>query len=643
MRKISNTFIELANKKGKFNLSDSMLNNNVEVYTAPDYGTSGTGKLNDFVSKLNSSTGTFSILLESDTENPNIKGNIVNRSRALIQNGISISTSALLSDTKYFLVNTDLSNNEKVLFFAFDPIIDDGSDINPDARIYILTDYEKYTNIDGSFSQGLMTLSRVHQFNLIKDDGKNVEIVFTTKGVQPLNVKQVVLNFDSYVALSEVAITDENNIKKTGTIEELDNWKINYMYPNSVSEGGSVVWECPWVGQYKFVLEWLIQEGNVVGEGELDKAFSFEEDIPKSGRGSFKYGNTVNSGNLKQVYKPVYNLVPYGKYFVRLNRNGWGVNYDVYQDWYIGSNSYVDGADRSDVQDTELLANLSNGAGISLFDINSREYDGSRLGGEIPFPNRSPWDDWNGFYTLDVGHLFYRNNRFLENDYFFISRPDRKEISTSLLNSLYNGVINNNVPTFNGVNFESEIPSPIQQLNRDPAPKNWSPTNDNQYMLLIPLKSYDFIEELLTLMNNSSGDNSSWVWNYVSKKMFLKHNGELKINFKVPQGDSPAMNHNRIPQNAFLSKAYAEQNGWYTNNEIKINLDSETKLNSVSINAYGGEYVNITFLDENGNYANAQHKDKDGNIIIEPLQPKRYRLIQLTNRLLTKTSITFAI
>ncbi len=643
MRPISNTFINIANQKGRFTLRDDMLNNNVSVYTAPDYGTSSTGKLNDFVTKLNSATGTFNILLEQDSETPNIKGNVINRGRAFIQDDTSISTSAILSDTKSFLVNTDLSNNENVLFFAFEPIELDNADINPDARIYMMTNFDKYDNMDGSFSQGLMTLSRVHQFNLINPDGNNVEVVFTTKGVQPLNVKQVVLNFDSYVALSEVAIIDENNLKKQGQIDSIYDWKINYMYPQKVSEGGTVVWENPWVGQYKYVLEWLIQEGDVVGDGTDDKVYTFTDYVGSSGIGYFKYGNTVNSGNLITVNKKVKNLSPSTDYLIRLNRNGWGVNWDVYQDWYVGSSSYEDEANRTNIQDTDFLANLSNGTGLSLFDINSREFDGSNLGANEPFPSKAPWDDWSGIYTIDIGHLFYRNNRFLENDYFFISEPIRKNIPISEWTTLFNNILNANTPNFNGINFESQIPSPITQLNRDPSPVNWSPLNDNQYMLLIPLKTSNYIGELLTLMNDSAGDNSSWVWNYVTKFMFLKHSGEHKITFKVPQGDSPAMTHNRIPQNAFLSKSFAEQNGWYTDNEIKINLDAETKLNSISINAYGGEYMTLTFLDEDGNYANAQHKDKDGNIIIEPIQPKRYRLIQLTNRLLTKTSITFAI
>ncbi len=644
MNKVSQNFIKLANQKGKFILRDDMLNNNVKVYTAPTYKKEGEGSLNNFVTKLNSGTGTFKILLESKFDEPEIKGNVINRSRNIINNDISVNTNSLLSDTKYFLVNTDLSNNEEILFFAFEPIQDNNEDtIDKNSRIYIMTNFERYDNMDGSFSQGQMTLERVHSFNMIDNKGDFINIEFTTKGVQPLNVKRIILHFESFYAMGEISVINDSNIRENLFLSNSGTFKPNYMYPKTVSEGGTVVWECPWVGQYKFIKEWMVQEENVVNENDRNKVFRFYEDVPKSGRGSFLYGNTANSGNLKQVHLPVYNLVSYGKYFVRLNRNGWGLNYDKYQDWYIGSGSYDDDTSRTNIDDTDLLANISNGSGISLFDIKSREFDGHNRGVVTPMPSESPWKDWSGFYQIDVGHLFYRNNNFLANDYFFISEPSVKEFTYDYKNRLNNDIINGNAPTFNGVTFETEIPSPITQLNRDPAPKNWSPTNDNQYLLLIPIQDKDFISTLLKLIENSSGNNSSNEWNYVTKKMFTKHDGTDVIDFKVPQGDSPAMNHNRIPQNAFLSSAYASQNGWptYGRNTMVLDLDQETKLNSISINAYGGEYVTITYEDADGNYAKAEHKDKYGNVVIDYINPKKYKLIQITNRLLTKTSITF--
>ncbi len=643
MRPVSNNFIKIANQKGKFTLRDDMLNNNVSVYTAPNYGTGGSGKLNDFVTKLNTSEGTFNILLEPDVENPNINGNIINRGRAPINNDISISTNSLLSDTKSFLVNTDLSNNEKVLFFAFKPIEDDNNNIDKDARVYMMTNFEKYTNMDGSFSQGLMTLARVHSFNLINPLGNAINIEFTTKGIQPLNVKRIVLKFESFYAMSEVSVINSLNIKENLFLSNSGTFKPNYMYPQVVSEGGNVVWECPWVGQYKYIKEWMVQENNVVKDEKFNKVLNFSSTTQSSGIDYFYYGNSQNSGNLKNLNIKVRNLIPSTRYNIRLNRNGWGLNYDKYQDWYIGSGSYEDDVKRNNIQDTDLLANISNGSGISLFDINSRELDGDYRFANEPMLDKSPWDDWSGFYRIDVGHLFYRNKNLLSNDYFFISEPSVKEFSYEYKNKLNNDIINGDAPTFNGVSFESQIPSPITQIDRDPAPKNWSPVNDNEYLLLIPIQDNDFIPHLLNLMENSSGNNSSDQWNYVTKKMFLKHDGDQVIDFKVPQGDSPAMNHNRIPQNAFLSSAYANQNGWPTANHTSMVLDlnQETKLNSVSISAYGGEYVTISFRDANNNNAKAEHKDKDGNIVIEEIKPKQYKLIQLTNRLLTKTSITF--
>ncbi len=641
MRPISKNFINIANQKGRFNLRDDMLNDSVQVYTAPNYGTGGSGKLNDFITKLNSSEGTFNILLEPDNETPNVKGNVINRGRSLVNDDISISTNSILSDTKSFLVNTDLSNNEKVLFFAFEPIEDESDNIDEDARIYIMTNFERYNNMDGSFSQGLMTLSRVHSFNLINPLGNAINIEFTTKGIQPLNVKQVSLQFQSFAAVGEVSIINSLNIKENLNLFNSDYFKPNYMYPQVVSEGGNVVWECPWVGQYKFIKEWLSQENNVVQEGSNNKVLNFNESSSSSGISYFYYGNNALTGSLIAANKKVVNLIPSTNYNVRLNRNGWGPNYDKYQDWYIGSGSYLDEASRNNIQDTDLLANISNGSGISLFDINSREFDANNRSGIKPMINKSPWRDWSGFYQIDVGHLFWRNINVLENDYFFVSEPYVKEFSKSYRNNLNNNIINGNTPTFNRVNFESEIPSPITQLNRDPAPKNWSPTNDNQYLLLIPIRDNDFIPTLLNLMENSSGNNSSNQWDYVTKKLFTKHDGTDVVDFKVPQGDSPAMNHNRIPQNAFLSNAYASQNGWPNYYSLTLELGQETKLNSISLNAYGGEYVTITYYDAKGNYAKAEHKDKDGNTVIEYIRPKKYKLIQLTNRLLTKTSITF--
>ncbi len=136
-------------------------------------------------------------------------------------------------------------------------------------------------------------------------------------------------------------------------------------------------------------------------------------------------------------------------------------------------------------------------------------------------------------------------------------------------------------------------------------------------------------------MDEDSSNTLSDNWNYDTSKWILNtFNGVGKLGkMKIPQGDSEAVNHNRIPQQAFLSKSYCNNNGWPVDNVIELELDQEETINSISLSHYGGEFITLEWLDKNGDPA----VTTDGN----ELPGLRYKSVQFQNRLLTKTKIIY--
>ncbi len=629
--------IRLANNKGRFTLTDEMLNSQVYIFDAPTYGGSGTSQyLEDFVSALELGTGTFEIFINQTDE---IKCNKLVNNRERINQDEKVATTSLLSDTKRILVNTDLSENEKILFFAFNEVEgeDDGS-VKKGTRIYIMQSFTRYDNFDGSFSQGEILLNRVHKFNLIKSDGKAVQINFKTKAIQPSNAKKVKITFDSFAALSGMIVQKEGNISLTSKLTD-GKWQPNFMYPKTATDAGNVIWENPWVGQYRYFDEFRRQDYNATFAPQ-DKDKSVFDAKRTDDKGDITLRLIVNG---QPSLLKMTNLIPNHYYSTRTN-----LTLDVlanrFNKWYCGD-VYPQNENSKKSSELDMFNNITADNGLSLIGNMSRGFDWDRLDGLLPMPDKSPWDDWNGVYEFDFIHIYGLDivgTLSTHNHVMYSQNPTPKYdfINGAQWLQVKEDIINDVPISFNSVNFIAQLPDGNlpQEPARDPNPKNWSPANDNKYLLLLPLKTTDFVRELLFLMlNDNASNNISDNWRYDTSKWLLKtFNNVGKLGkMKIPQGDSEAVNHNRVPQQAFLSKTYCTNNGWPTDNSITLELNQEEVINNISLSHYGGEFINIEWLDENDDPA----VTSDGNEI--PVL--KYKSIQFSNRLLTKTKIIYGI
>ncbi len=669
-RVIGNRFRRLMMKNAKFTMSDKDLHDSIYVYVAPTYGVNvdpdnpqlDGQHIEDFITKLNNadSSQRFEISLANSAAygyESTLKGNVINRSRTIINTDPTIVSSSLLDDTKQVLTNVDLSGNEYLLFFSFVELqeSEDASGVIEGSRVYMMTNFDKTTNAgDGSFSQGIMTLKRIHAYNLVNKDGEAIEVVFNTRSTQPLNVKTINITFDAFAAVGAIDFHDDTGLKQDTTFTNSDDFFINYMYPQTASSGRTVVWENPWVGQYRWMLEWIKQEKLVAGDADNPVTTGYvysnnlgEMNIPAN----LRVGAIGEWPNVSEPDIIIVNAIPSTEYFIRCNRNGWGTNYDSFQEWYVGTGANANEVDDSNIIDTAIMAGVSGGNGLALFDNKSRAFDQHNNAGKKIFPNKSPWDNWNGYYNVDFFNTFaesvvFHPPYYIRDSWFLgISKPTPSDELTSTANTQRKeSLINGNNVNFNGVNFITQVPSPlVQEPARDPSPNVWSPSVDNKYLLLLPIKDTDPLEFLYGTMTNSAGNNLDDTWNTSQNYLIKKHNGETRLSMDVLVSNSPALSHNRIPQNAFLSKVFADTNGWPTDNKIQLELNQETKLNDISISAYGGDYITIEYLDANGDPAKAEYRNLDGSTEVIELLPRRYKAIQHRNRLLTKTTINYGI